>query len=40
MDKVVMEENRINTQELAQGIYIVKFTNKKGESTLRKLIKE
>lgn len=40
MDKVVIEENRINTQELAQGIYLVKFTNKKGESTLRKLIKE
>ncbi|MGE0079424.1 MAG: T9SS type A sorting domain-containing protein [Bacteroidales bacterium] len=30
----------MNTQELVRGIYLVKFTNNKGESTLRKLIKE
>jgi len=40
MDKTVSGENSINTQELVRGIYLVKFTNNKGESTLRKLVKE
>lgn len=40
MDKTVSGENSIKTQELVRGIYLVKFTNNKGESTLRKLVKE
>ena len=40
MDKVVTGENLVETQSLSKGIYLVKFTNVKGESVLRKLIKE
>lgn len=40
MDRTITGENYINTQELVRGIYLVKFTTKKGESVLRKLIKE
>lgn len=40
MDKVVAGENLVETQSLSKGIYLVKFTNVKGESVLRKLIKE
>jgi|GEM_PF-4920717 len=40
LDRAIAGENYINTQELIRGIYLVKFTNKKGESILRKLIKE
>ncbi|HPN23192.1 MAG TPA: T9SS type A sorting domain-containing protein, partial [Tenuifilaceae bacterium] len=40
MDKVVTGENLVETQNLSKGIYLVKFTNIKGESVLRKLIKE
>jgi len=40
MDKTVAGENLVETQNLSKGIYLVKFTNIKGESVLRKLIKE
>lgn len=40
LDRTIAGENYINTQELVRGIYLVKFTNKMGETTLRKLIKE
>lgn len=40
MDKVVTGETSVETQSLSKGIYLVKFTNIKGESVLRKLIKE
>jgi len=40
MDKVVAGENLVETQNLSKGIYLVKFTNNKGESVLRKLVKE
>lgn len=40
MDVQTSGTNAVNTSNLVRGIYLVKFTNNKGESTLRKLIKE
>ncbi|MCB8964322.1 MAG: Ig-like domain-containing protein [Bacteroidales bacterium] len=40
IEEAVAGRNQISTEALPRGIYLVKFTNTKGETTLRKLVKE